>query len=143
VVSRARTRDADRVHPLLQKIEAQVEPGCYTLTFTLPAGEEQAVILRMRDGAPVLPSVNIFAGWSQDSAAAAAAVVQALHQARELAGSGRPTLADVDGGWDVGIGNVVLSEDGRPSCVAHGELDEKEASVYRCDTCGAAARFSN
>jgi hypothetical protein len=131
------------VHPLLQKIEALAEPGCYTLTFALPAGQEEAVVLRMRDGVPVLPSVNVFSGWSQDSAAAAAAVVQALHKARELAGSPELRLTDLDGGWDVGIGNIILSADGRPSCVAHGELDDRAAPVFRCDTCGAAARFES
>lgn len=129
------------MQPLLQKIEALVEPGCYTLTFALPAGHEQAVVLRMRDGVPVLPSVNAFAGWSEDSAAAAAAVVQALHQARELAGSPALRLTDLDGGWDVGLGNVILSEGGLPSCVAHGELDGRAAPIYRCESCGAGARF--
>ncbi len=131
------------MHPLLQKIEALGEPGCYNLTFALPAGHEQAVVLRMRDGVPVLPSVNSFVGWSQDSATAAAAVVQALHKARELAGSPELKLTDLDGGWDVGIGNVILSRAGRPSCVAHGDLDDRDAPIFRCETCGAAARFES
>ncbi|HEY0167495.1 MAG TPA: hypothetical protein VGB75_10685 [Jatrophihabitans sp.] len=46
-----------------------------------------------------------------------------------------------DPGWDVGIGNVVLSPEGAPTRVGHGELAASEAGVFRCQTCGAAARY--
>ncbi|MEO6503626.1 MAG: hypothetical protein ABIQ09_17160 [Jatrophihabitantaceae bacterium] len=131
--------------PLLSKVEALPEPGCYSLTFTLDTGEDRAVVVRMRGDEPVLPSANSFAGWTPGSriATAAIAVVRALHQARQHAGGpGAAQLLDVEGGWDVGIGNVVLSAEGVPACVAHGELAPAEAGVFRCETCGAAARYA-
>ncbi|MEO7262298.1 MAG: hypothetical protein ABI047_13745 [Jatrophihabitantaceae bacterium] len=131
------------VDPLLSKIEALTEPGCYSLTFTLDTGEDRAVVVRMRGDEPVLPSANSFAGWAPGSrlATAAIAVVRALHQARQHSGGSAGRLIDIDGGWDVGIGNVVLSADGLPTCVGHGELAPAEVGVFRCETCGAAARY--
>lgn len=129
--------------PLLSKIEALTEPGCYSLTFTLDTGEDRAVVVRMRGDEPVLPSANSFAGWVPGSriATAAIAVVRALHQARQGSGGSEARLLDIEGGWDVGIGNVVLSAEGAPACVAHGELAPAEAGVFRCEACGAAARY--
>ena len=129
--------------PLLSKIEALTEPGCYSLTFTLDTGEDRAVVVRMRGDEPVLPSANSFAGWVPGSriATAAIAVVRALHQARQSGGGSGGQLLDIEGGWDVGIGNVVLSAEGAPACVAHGELAPAEAGVFRCEACGAAARY--
>jgi hypothetical protein len=131
------------VDSLLSKIEALAEPGCYSLTFTLDTGEDRAVVVRMRGDEPVLPSANSFAGWVPGSriATAAIAVVRALHQARQGVGGSGGQLLDIEGGWDVGIGNVVLSPEGAPACVAHGELAPAEAGVFRCETCGAAARY--
>jgi hypothetical protein len=131
------------VDPLLSKIEALPEPGCYSLTFTLDTGEDRAVVVRMRGDEPVLPSANSFAGWTPGSrmATATIAVVRALHQARQGTGGSAGRLVDVEGGWDVGIGNVVLSADGVPTCVGHGELAPAEARVFRCETCGAAALY--
>jgi hypothetical protein len=68
-------------------------------------------------------------------------VVRALHQARQGVGGSGAQLLDLDGGWDVGIGNVVLSGDGVPACVAHGDLAPAGDGVFRCETCGAAARY--
>lgn len=129
--------------PLLSKIEALTEPGCYSLTFTLDTGEDRAVVVRMRGDEPVLPSANSFAGWVPGSriATAAIAVVRALHQARQGGGGSEARLLDIEGGWDVGIGNVVLSPEGAPACVAHGELAAAEAGAFRCEACGAAARY--
>ena len=64
-------------------------------------------------------------------------VVLALHAVRQLAPGG-PTLRDVDGGWDVGLGNVVLPGSGRPECTAHGPMGD-EAGVWVCVECGARA----
>jgi hypothetical protein len=128
---------------LLSKIEALAEPGCYSVTFALGTGEDRSVVVRMRDDEPVLPSANSFEGWAPGSRTVTAtiAVVRALHQARQDSGGSAGRLLDIEGGWDVGIGNVVLSEEGAPACVAHGELAPAEAGVFRCDTCGAAARY--
>jgi hypothetical protein len=131
------------VDPLLSKIEALAEPGCYSVTFTLPTGGDRAVVIRMRGDEPVVPSANSFEGWSPGSRVVTAtiAVVRALHQARQVSGGAAGRLLDVDGGWDVGIGNVVLSAEGAPTCVGHGEMAAAEAGVFRCETCGAAARY--
>ena len=127
------------VDPRLNKIEALAEPGCYSLTFQLDGGDERAVVARVRDRRAVLPA-NAFAEWPADSPSHLAVVsaVQQLHQARELAGPSRSRLVDLAGGWDVGLGNVVL-RDGLPSCVGHGPLAQAEPGVFRCAECGAAA----
>jgi hypothetical protein len=49
------------------------------------------------------------------------------------------TLTDVDGGWDVMLGNVVLSADRTPECGAHGPMQADEAGEWRCAECGARA----
>jgi hypothetical protein len=130
------------VDPRLNKIEALAEPGCYSLTFQLDGGDERAVVARVRDRQALLPA-NAFAGWpsSAPSHQAVVTVVQQLHRARELAGPSRSRLFDLAGGWDVGLGNVVLA-DGVPSCVSHGPLAPAEAGVFQCLDCGAAAGLS-
>ena len=117
--------------PLLSKIEALTEPGCYSVTFALDTGESCAVVIRMRGGEPVLPAAHSFAGWTPGSRTVTATieVVRALHQARQVTGGSTVRLLDVEGGWDVGIGNVVLSADEVPACVAHGELAAAEAGA--------------
>lgn len=130
------------VDPRLDKIEALAEPGCYSLTFQLDGGDERVVVARMRGKLAALPA-NAFADWPSGSASyqAVVAAVQAIHTARELAGPSQAQLVDIEGGWDVGLGNVVLS-DGQPSCVSHGPLEQVEPGRYRCQTCGAAACYS-
>ena len=83
-------------------------------------------------------------GWSPDSASfrAAVAAVGALDEARRLVGAQRPQLLDVDGGWDVGLGNVVLAPAGLPACVAHGNLEPVGSQRWECPACGARALFS-
>jgi len=129
--------------PLLRKIEALSEPGCYSLTFTLESGEERAIVMRMRGDEPIAPAAGALEGWSPQSATfdATIAAVRALHTARQLTGPAKARLLDIEGGWDVGIGNVILSAAGEPSCVAHGELASVQPGVFRCAECGAAARY--
>ncbi|HEX8094785.1 hypothetical protein [Jatrophihabitans sp.] len=129
--------------PLLSKIEALAEPGCYSLTFALGTGEHRELVIRMRGDEPIVPAANSFEGWTPGSrlVTATIAVVRALHQARQGTGGSAGRLVDVEGGWDVGIGNVVLSADGVPTCVGHGELAPAGDGVFRCETCGAAARY--
>jgi hypothetical protein len=132
------------VDPLLAKLEALPEPGCYLLTFALHAGENRELVVRMRGDEPIVPAANSFEGWTPGSrvVTATVAAVRALHQARVAGGGATQRLLDVEGGWDVGIGNVVLSDDGLPACVAHGELAAAEGGVFRCAVCGAAARYA-
>lgn len=127
------------VDPRLNKIEALAEPGCYSLTFQLDGGDERAVVARVRDQQAVLP-VNAFTNWPPDAPSyqAVVSVVQQLHQARESVGSSRSRLYDLAGGWDVGLGNVVLAN-GVPSCVGHGPLAPAEPGVFQCLDCGATA----
>jgi hypothetical protein len=129
------------VDPRLNRIEALADPGCYSLTFELDGGGEQSVVARMRGPVAVLP-VNAFAGWAAGSPSfqAVAAVVQNLDAARELAAPSGPRLVDLDGGWDVGLGNVIL-RDGQPACVSHGPLELLEQTRYRCVVCGARAGY--
>jgi hypothetical protein len=136
-------RNASQVDPLLSKIEALAEPGCYSLTFALGTGESRELVIRMRGDEPIVPAANAFEGWTPGSRTVTAtiAVVRALHQARQGGGASGGQLVDLEGGWDVGIGNVVLSADGMPACVAHGELAAVGDGVFRCATCGAAARY--
>jgi hypothetical protein len=128
--------------PQLSKVEALAEPGCYSLTFTLVSGEERAVVARLREGAVVIPA-TAFTGWSVDSATFGATVqaVQAVHAARELARPQGVRLLDVDGGWDVSLGNIVLDETGAPACVSHGPMAAADGGRFRCADCGAAATF--
>jgi hypothetical protein len=136
-------RQASGVDPLLSKIEALTEPGCYSLTFALDTGQSRELVIRMRGDEPIVPAANAFEGWTPESRTVIAtlAVVRALHEARQVTGGSTARLLDVDGGWDVGIGNVVLSADGAPACVVHGELAAAGDGVFRCETCGAAARY--
>jgi hypothetical protein len=131
------------VDPLLNRIEALAEEGCYSLTFQVDGGQERNVVMRLRDGEAGVPGANLFPGWSpgSESFRAAVAAVRALHQAREISGPGRVRLLDVEGGWDVSLGNVVLSADGIPSCVAHGVMEAGPPPTYQCLTCGARASY--
>jgi hypothetical protein len=133
------------VDPLLSKVQALGEPGCYSLTFALDTGAERELVIRMRGDEPIMPSANSFEGWTPGSriVTATIAVVRALHQARQVGGGATQRLLDVEGGWDVGIGNVVLSAAGVPTCVGHGELAPAGDGVFRCETCGAAARYDH
>ena len=92
-----------------------------------------------------IPAANLLDGWPATSASfrAALAVVAAVHSARELAGAGRNLLLDLDGGWDVSIGNVVLSAAGEPACVAHGAMAQTRPSVWTCPECGATGLYGN
>ncbi len=86
---------------------------------------------------------NLPDGWSHDSDAfrATADAVRAVHQARS-AGPPATTLVDVDGGWDVGLGNVVLNVEGVPSCTAHGAMRAAN-DLYECAECGARAALAD
>jgi hypothetical protein len=132
------------VDPLLKAVEALPREGSYTVTFVMPDGQERAIVTTAQAGKVVLPSANLPDGWNLDSPTfqAALAAINAVHQARELAGAGRVLLLDVEGGWDVSIGNVVLSTSGIPSCVGDGDMEQTAAGVWKCTVCGAGALLS-
>ncbi|MGX7677421.1 hypothetical protein ACSMXN_00840 [Jatrophihabitans sp. DSM 45814] len=129
--------------PLLSRIEALAEDGCYSLYFLVEGGQERNVVMCLRDGEAGVPGANLLPGWSpgSESFRAAVSAVRALHHAREVSGPDRVRLMDVEGGWDVSLGNVVLSAAGTPSCVAHGEMESVEAHLFRCAECGAQAIY--
>ena len=141
----------DGVDPLLQRIEALPKRGSYAVTLLLADGQERIVVISTgADSRPVLPAANLPDGWSpaSESATGLLAAVTAFHDARTIAADGRPRLVDVDGGWDVSIGNVVLAADGRPACVSHGPLQPRDIpptgeSTWECPECGAAAMFAS
>ncbi|MEO6702122.1 MAG: hypothetical protein ABI140_07230 [Jatrophihabitantaceae bacterium] len=128
------------MEPQLSKVEALTEPGCYSLTFVLPGGAERALVARLREDEVDLPA-QALDGWSPESPsfAAAVATLRAMQRARQLARPVGPRLHELEGGWDVGLGNVVLDHDGRPACVSHGALAPESGNAYRCAECGAGA----
>src|SRR5581483_2125812 len=99
-------------------------------------------VARLGNGAVVLPPAAGDGGSTESASyAATVGVVEAMHAARELAAPNGRRLADVHGGWDVSLGNVILDDAGRPSCVTHGELAAEPGEIYRCADCGALAAY--
>jgi hypothetical protein len=138
------------VDPLLHRIEALPEHGCYSVTFLIDASHERSVVMKVTgdDLADVVaPEANMLPGWSADSQSHRSVLdaVLTFHRARTHADGGGAVLRDVPGGWDVSVGNVALDENGRPACVAHGELEPAEpgGASFVCATCGACARFGD
>jgi hypothetical protein len=130
------------VDPLLHRLEALPEQGCYSVSFLLETGQERCVVMKVSDGDVLAPEANMVPGWSSasESFRAVLAAVRAFDTAREQL-SGGALLRDVPGGWDVSVGNVILAEGGHPACVAHGELELAQPATYACPTCGAQALF--
>jgi hypothetical protein len=132
------------VDPLVQRIDALPKRGSFAVTLVLADGQEQIVVVAVdADGVAVLPAANIPSGWSAESKSAKSLLtaVAAFHEARTIASSGRPRLLDIDGGWDVSIGNVLLGADGQPECVADGPMTRR-GEQFVCEECGAAAIFA-
>jgi hypothetical protein len=138
------------VDPLLCRIEAlndiggSTRAGDYAALFRLPDGSERTVLLTVVGSAVSAPAANLIPGWpaESDSFQAVLAAVLAMHQARGPVGQSHPSLRDLPGGWDVGLGNVTLSSNGVPSCVSHGELAPSGESTFECPECGARAFFA-
>jgi hypothetical protein len=125
----------------LQRIEALPGDGRYAVTFRRTDGSEQTAVVHMDDGRVDVAEASLPIGWTADSAefAAVRAAVSAFDAARRQA-SGTASLRDVPGGWDVSLGNVVLTEADVPSCTAHGEM-AADGDVYVCAECGARALY--
>jgi hypothetical protein len=134
-------RHARRVDAVLHRIEALAGTGRYAVTFRRTDGSEQTAVVEADDDDVTVAEASLPAGWTRTSAAwqATAAAVLAVHLARDT-GPQRSVLRDVDGGWDVGLGNVVLGEGGAPTCIAHGEMTAA-AGVWICAECGARAQL--
>lgn len=121
------------------RIEALPGEGRYAVTFRRADGAEQTAIAQVVGDAVTIAESGLPGGWTSDSAAfsALAVAVGALHEARRDLQPGG-SLRDVDGGWDVGLGNVVLDAGGTPTCTAHGPL-AAAGGVWACPECGARA----
>jgi hypothetical protein len=137
-------RDDGRVDPLLQRVEALPREGEYAVVLVTADGQEQSVLMRVGAETVEAPAANL-GGWStsSDTYRALTAAVRAVHEARAVAGRQRVLLQDIDGGWDVTLGNVILDQAGRPACIAHGELEPAGDAVFVCATCGAQGRFGD
>jgi hypothetical protein len=123
----------------LIRIEALPGDGRYAVSFERPDGTEQTAVMHLSDRGIAVAEASLPAGWTRDSDAftATAAAIAAFDVARRHAPAA-PALRDVDGGWDVSLGNVVLDANGRPVCTAHGEMTQT-GDEYLCTECYAKA----
>jgi hypothetical protein len=130
------------VDPLLQRVEALPRTGEYSVVLVMADGQERTVLIRVDAGEVLAPAANL-GDWAPTSTTyqAMTAAVRAMHDAREAAGRQRILLQDVEGGWDVTLGNVVLGASGQPACIAHGDLESSGATLFTCATCGAQGRY--
>lgn len=128
---------------VLHRIEALPGQGRYAVTFRRPDGAEQAAVAQVGDSGVTVAESSLPSGWTtgSDAAQATFAAVAAVHEARRAAVGDTATLRDVEGGWDVGLGNIVLGKAGIPACTAHGDLIA-DGDVWTCPECGARAVFS-
>lgn len=126
---------------VLHRIEALPGDSRYAVTFRRPDSSEQTSVWQLDGSEVVVADAALPAGCTRGSEAFALALaaVNAVHAARAVAPRDA-VLRDVDGGWDVGLGNVVLSADSVPTCTAHGAMDAS-AGVWVCAECGARAAF--
>lgn len=122
-------------------IRIEVLPGDsrYAVSFERADGSEQTAVMHLTDEGIAVAEASLPAGWTRDSDAftATAAAVVAFDIARRHAPAA-PALRDVDGGWDVSLGNVVLGPSGQPVCTAHGEMT-KTGDDFLCTECYARA----
>ncbi len=126
---------------VLHRIEALPGDSRYAVTFRCADASEQTAVWQL-DGTDVhVADAALPPGCARDSAVFTliVGVVSAMHAVRASLPRGA-VLRDVDGGWDVGLGNVVLSPASVPTCTAHGPLDHT-AGVWTCAECGARAVF--
>jgi hypothetical protein len=135
------------VDAILQRIEALPGDERFAVSFSRPDGSEQTSVFCVGTADSTVDGVRVAAaslpdGWTPGSEAfaAAASAVLAVKRARAIAHE-VASLHDIAGGWDVSLGNVVLSAAGRPVCTAHGELLLLGDNVYECPECGARAGY--
>jgi hypothetical protein len=129
------------VSAVLHRIEALPGESRYAVTFRLAGGAEQTAIVELHGEDVDVAEASLPPGLGRASPAFATTVdaVRAFAAARGAGATG-PALRDVDGGWDVSLGNVVLGESGVPTCTAHGPM-AATGDVYSCAECGAQARL--
>jgi hypothetical protein len=123
----------------LIRIEVLPGDGRYAVSFERADGSEQTAVMHLTDEDVAVADASLPAGWTRDSQAfaATAAAVIAFDKARRHAPAA-PALRDIEGGWDVSLGNVVLGASGSPVCTAHGEMIQT-GGEYLCTECYAKA----
>jgi hypothetical protein len=128
---------------MLHRVEALAGDGRYAVTFQRADRSEQTAVVQVSGSDVSAAEASLPEGWTSDSDAfrAMAKAVVAVQQARET-GPRAATLLDVDGGWDVMMGNVVLGDGGAPTCTAHGAMAAGADDVFECAECGARARYA-
>ena len=127
----------------LHRIEALPGTGRWAVTFRRGDGSEQTAVVQVGDADSVeVAEASLPGDWTRSCAAwlAVADAVRALERSRAASAPSGAVLRDPDGGWDVSLGNVVLAANGRPACIAHGELTPT-GDAWTCDECGAVAQF--
>ncbi len=126
----------------LHRIEALPGEGRYSVTFAAAGASEQSAVVQLREtGVDVAPA-SLPPGWEPDSDAFVLLVeaLRAFERARHQPDAAAE-LQDVEGGWDVMLGNVVLSRSGVVTCAAHAALLQDEPGLWSCPECGARARY--
>jgi hypothetical protein len=128
---------------LLHRIEALPGNGRFAVTFQRDDRSEQTAIVEVAGTDVSAAEASLPVGWTLESDAfrALAEAVLAVQRARGT-GPKIMALSDVDGGWDVMMGNVVLAGDGAPTCTAHGPMTLGSDDVYECAECGARAAYA-
>lgn len=128
---------------MLHRIEALAGNGRYAVTFQRDDRSEQTAVVQISGAAVTAAEASLPVGWTLESEPfqALADAVLAVDRAR---GTGPKTMAlsDVDGGWDVMMGNVVLDGDAVPTCTAHGQMTLGADGIYECADCGARAAYA-
>ena len=126
---------------MLQRIEALPGNAGYAVTFVFGDGSEQSAAVRIADADIDVAEASLPATWRRDQVpfGSLRRAVLAVDAARQHRPAGK-TLSDVDGGWDVALGNVVLDSAG-PRCTAHGAMIKADG-LYECSECGARALVS-
>jgi hypothetical protein len=124
---------------VVHRIEALPGTGRYAVTWRRADGSEQTAVVHLRTQGVEVAEASLPSGWTTTSGSfvATTSALRALDEARQLA----PTrqLRDVDGGWDVSLGNVQIDGAGLPVCTAHGPMAAAPSGEYRCADCGARA----
>jgi hypothetical protein len=124
----------------LLRIEALPGDGRYAVSFQRADGSEQTAVMHLTNGELLVAEASLPTGLTRPSEAfdAVAAAIAAFNEARRHAPAA-PYLRDIDGGWDVSLGNVVLGVSGKPTCTAHGEMNIAQDDEYLCPECYARA----